>query len=119
MPAAAAVTAAATAPATAAALGLRPRFVYDQVSAAEILTVQRIHGAIGFFVVVDFNKRESARLAGETIANQIYRRRTDTRLRKKIMQLILRRGERKISHVELLHLRTPSARIQIASRGAR
>jgi hypothetical protein len=111
-------TAAATA-ATAAALCLRARFVHHQVASAEILAVQGIHGAIRFFVVTDFNKCEPARLSRKAVANQIHCRGIYTCLREKFVQGILRRGKRKITYIELLHLRTPSARNPLASRGAR
>ena len=71
---AAATTAVATAAAraaTAAALCLGPRFVHDQVSPTEILTVQGVDRAIRIFVIVHFDKGEAARLPGETIADQI------------------------------------------------
>jgi hypothetical protein len=64
-------TSAATAPATPAsgALGLRPRFIYDQVPAAEILTVQGVDRPVRIFVVVHFNEGEPARLSRKAIAD--------------------------------------------------
>jgi hypothetical protein len=51
----------AAAPATTAAtLGLRPRFVHHQVSPAEILSVERVYGLVGVFVVRDFHEGEAA-----------------------------------------------------------
>jgi hypothetical protein len=65
-----AVTATAASPTTAAtALGLRPRFIHHQVASAEILTVQRVHRAIGIVIIAQFNECESTRLARETIPN--------------------------------------------------
>jgi hypothetical protein len=115
----AAVTAPATAAATAAAFGLRPRFVDHEITSAEILAVHGIDGAIRFFVICDFNESETARLTRKTVTNEINSRGIDTCLREKFVQGILRRGKRKITNIELLHLRTPSARNPLASRGAR
>jgi hypothetical protein len=114
-----ATAAATTASATTAALGLRPRFIHHQVTSAKVLTVQRVHGAIRFFVIADFNEGESARLSRKTVTNQVDSRGIYTCLREKFVQSIFRRGKRKITYVELLHLRTPSARNPHASRGAR
>jgi hypothetical protein len=116
---AAAVAAATTSATTAAALCLRPRFVHHQVASPEVLSVHRVDRAIRFFVICNFNESESARLPGKTVANQIHCRRIYTALREKFVQAILRRGKRKITNIELLHLPTPSARNPLASRGAR
>jgi len=115
-----ATTAEATAPATtAAALLLRTRFINHQIAATEVLTVQRIHRAVGFFIVGNFDESKTAGLSRETITNQIDCGRVDTRLREKFMKRILRGGKRKIPNVKLLHLRTPFARNRDACRGAR
>jgi len=55
--AAAETTAAATATAT---LLLRTSFIHHQITSTEILAVQRVDRAIGFFVVVDFDEGETA-----------------------------------------------------------
>jgi hypothetical protein len=107
-PAAAPETTAA--PATTTTLLLRASFVDYQVAATEILAVEGINRAIGFFIVGNFNERETTGLSRETITNEINCGRVDTRLREKFMQRIFRRGKRKISNVKLLHLRTPFAR---------
>jgi hypothetical protein len=114
-----AATAAASTAATATAFGLRPRFVHHQVASAEILAVQRVHRAIRIVIIAQFNERKSTRLARETIPNQIDTRGSYTDLREILVKLIFRRGKRKISDIELLHLPAPSARNPIASRGAR
>jgi hypothetical protein len=67
-----AVTATTTGAATTAAtrsFGLRPCFVHHHVPAPEVLTVERGNRAIRFFIVGNFDERETARLPGETIAN--------------------------------------------------
>jgi hypothetical protein len=51
---------AAAAPAAATTLSLRSRFVYHQVSPAEILSVKRVYGLVGVFVVGDFDEGEAA-----------------------------------------------------------
>jgi len=51
---------AATPAATASTLSLWSRFVYHQVSPAEILAVKRVYGRVGVFVVGDFRESEAA-----------------------------------------------------------
>jgi drug/metabolite transporter (DMT)-like permease len=53
-----AISAAAPA-ATTAALSLRPRFIHHQVSPAEILSVKRVYGLVGVFVVGNFDEGEA------------------------------------------------------------
>jgi hypothetical protein len=55
-----AISAAAAPAASAATLSLRSRFVYHQVSPAEILSVKRVYGLVGVFVVGDFDEGEAA-----------------------------------------------------------
>jgi hypothetical protein len=114
-----AAIAAASAATTAAALCLGPCFVHHEVSPAEILPVERIHGAVRIFVIIYFDKCESTRLSSKPVANQIDARGSNTDLREPLVELIFRRGKRKIPDIELLHLPTPSARNPNASRGAR
>jgi hypothetical protein len=59
------------APTAASTFRLGPCFVHHQVAPAEVLAVEGVHSAIGVFVIVHFHKRESARLPGEPVANQI------------------------------------------------
>src|SRR6266478_8343539 len=103
---AAAPAAVPTAPATtaAAALCLGTCFIHDEVSPTEILTVQRVHRAIRIFVVGNFNEGEPARLPRKTVANQIDAGGSYTDLRKPLVELLFRRGKRKITDIELLHL---------------
>src|SRR6185437_2549784 len=113
-------TAAATAPAAATAtLGLRPSFIDYQVPAAEILSVEGIDGAIGVFVVLDFDEGETAGLSREPVPNKIDARGSNADLCEPFLKLLFRRRKRKIADVELLHLPTPSARNPSKSRGAR
>jgi hypothetical protein len=67
----ASVPAAPAATTAASALCLGTCFIYDQVSPAEILTVQGVHRAIRIFVIGHFNEGEPARLSRKAIANQI------------------------------------------------
>jgi hypothetical protein len=111
-PAAAPATTAIAATPTPAtgAFRLRPRFVDDKVPAPEILTVQARHGAVGVFIVGDLDEGETTRLPREAIPNQADRGGIHTYLPKPFLQLLFRSIERKITHVKLLHQRTPSAR---------
>jgi hypothetical protein len=80
----------ASAAASTAALGLWPRFVHDEVSPTEVLTVQRINCAIRVFVVAHLDESESTRLPGKSITNQIDARGCDTDLREPLVELIFR-----------------------------
>jgi hypothetical protein len=51
---------------------LRFGFVDDEVTPAEILTVEGIDGFLGVFIAGDFDESETARLAGEAVANEGY-----------------------------------------------
>jgi hypothetical protein len=110
MPAASAVTSAGAASAAASALSLRPRFVDYQVPPAKILAVQGVNSAVGIFVDGNFHESKTAGLSRKTVTNQIDTRGSNTHLSKPLLELIFRRGKRKITDVELLHLPTPSAR---------
>jgi hypothetical protein len=68
---AAAPAAKSTAPAAAAALCLGTCFVHHQVSPAKILSVQGIDRTFRILVCVYFHEGEAARLARETVTNQI------------------------------------------------
>jgi len=94
-------------------------FVDHQVPSTEILAVQGVNGAIGIFVVLNFDEGKTARLSRETVTNEIDTRGSNTHLREPFLKLFFRRGKRKIADVELLHLPTPSARNPSKSRGAR
>src|SRR5712664_1978580 len=102
--AASAAVPAAPATTAAAALCLGTCFIHHQVSSAKILTVQGIHRAIRIFVIGHFNEGEPARLSRKAIANQIDARGCYTDLRKPLVELLFRRGKRKITDIELLHL---------------
>jgi hypothetical protein len=93
----------AAATATTATRLLRACFVDDQIAAAEVLPVHGVDRAIRFFVIGDFDESKTTRLAREAVTNQIHCGGVDTGLREKIMQRILRCGERKITNIELLH----------------
>jgi hypothetical protein len=117
--ASAAITTAATPAATTATLSLRPRLVYHQVPAAEILAVQGVDRAVSIFIALHFDEGKTARLSRETVTNQIDARGSNANLREPFLKLLFRRRKRKIPDVELLHLPTPSARNPSESRGAR
>src|ERR1700675_3906109 len=60
------------APTAASTFSLGSCFVHYQVASAKVLAVEGVHSAISVFVIVHFHKRESARLPGKPVANQIY-----------------------------------------------
>jgi hypothetical protein len=92
-----------TAPATAA-FRLGTCLIHHQVSPAKILPVQGIDRTFRIFVCVHFHEGEAARLARETVTNEIDCRRGYSDLRKPLLKLLFRRRKRKISDIELLHL---------------
>src|SRR5258706_4114191 len=110
-----------TAPAStaASALCLGTCFIHHEVSPAEILTIQGVHRAIRVFVIGHFNESEPARLSRKPVANQVDARGSYTDLCKPLIELILRRGKRKITDIELLHLLLLLSGTYSASRGAR
>jgi hypothetical protein len=57
-----AATRSSTTAASATALPRRTSFVDHNVAAHEILAIQTLNGAVGFFVVIDLDKSEPARL---------------------------------------------------------
>src|SRR5713226_7028588 len=116
--ASAAISATAAPAATATAFCLGPRFVDHQVPPAEILPVQGVDGAVGIFVIGDFDEGEPARLPRKTVTDQINARGSNTDLRKPFLKLLFRRGKRKIPNVELLHLSLllPGTHLRVAER---
>jgi hypothetical protein len=102
-PSSSSATASKTATASAS-LCLGTRFVDHQVSPAEILPVQGINRTVRVLVVGYFNESESARLARETVTNEVDTRRGNTDLRKPLLKLVFRCRKRKITDIELLHL---------------
>src|SRR5713226_1352495 len=100
----------------ASALCLGTCFIHHEVSPAEILTVQGVHRAIRVFVIGHFNEGKPARLSRKPIANQIDARGSYTDLRKPLVELLFRRGKRKITEIELSFTGSPASR---ATSGAR
>jgi hypothetical protein len=93
--------------ATAAALCLRLGFVHNQIASAKILTIQAVDGFLGVFVGGYFHESEAARLPGEAVTDKRNRRRSDSNLREPFVELVFCGGKRKVTNIELLHLRTP------------
>jgi hypothetical protein len=58
----AAATAGSPSATTATAFSRRPGFIDNNVAAHEIVAVQSLDGALGFFVAIDLDKSEPARL---------------------------------------------------------
>jgi hypothetical protein len=92
------------APAASAALCLGTCFIHYEVSSAKILPVQGVDGAIRIFVIRHFYEGEPARLSRKPVANQVDARGSYTDLREPLVELVFRRGKRKITDIELLHL---------------
>jgi hypothetical protein len=68
----AASAAVSAASATTASFSLRPRLVHYEITSAKILAVQSIDGAIRVFIAGNFDERETARLPGKTVPDEIY-----------------------------------------------
>ena len=102
-PAPAAIAAAPTTTA-ASAFSLRSGFVHDEVTASEVLAVQRIDRAIRILIIGYFNEGKSPGLSGETITNQINAGWRHTHLSEPLLNLFFRRGKWEITDIELLHL---------------
>jgi len=83
---------------------LRPCLIHHEVAPAEILAVQGVHRAIRVVVAVYFHEREASRLSRKTVTDEIDAGRGNTDLREPLVELIFRRGKRKIPDIELLHL---------------
>ena len=111
-------TASATSTAPAATLSLRPGFIDYEVPPAEILTVQRVDRAVGVFVALHFHEGKAAGLSREAITNEIDTRGSYANLCEPFLQLLFRRGKRKIADVELLHLPLllPGTQVRVAER---
>jgi hypothetical protein len=75
-------SAAATPTTAASTFPRRPGFIHDNFAAHEIMAVQPLDGALGFFVAIDFDEPEPAWLSRKTVAHQRDIRRGDSRLRK-------------------------------------
>jgi hypothetical protein len=111
-------TASATSTAPAATLSLRPGFIDYEVPAAEILAVQRVDRAVGVFIALHFHEGKAAGLSREAITNEIDTRGSYANLCEPFLQLLFRRGKRKIADVELLHLPLllPGTQVRVAER---
>ncbi len=104
--------------ATTAALCLGTCFIHHEVSPAKILAIQGINGAVRILVTIHFHEGETARLARESVADEIDPRRCNSNLGKPLLKLFLRRGKRKITDIELLHLLLllPGTHMRVAER---
>ena len=96
--------------ATTASTLRRASFVNDNFAAHEILAVQSLYGALGFFITIHFDEPEPAWLARETVAHQGHIRRGDSRLRKETADLLFRSLKRQITDVKFLQRKAPSGR---------
>jgi hypothetical protein len=62
-----------------------------------------LNGALGFFVILNFNKAEAARLAGEAVADEHDAGRSYAGLREPFSDLFFGSLKRKIPDVKFLH----------------
>jgi hypothetical protein len=74
-------------------------FVDFQSATAEFLTVELLDSSRSFFVRSHLNKRESPRLAGVVVLNEVYGFH-GARLTKQFLQILARGLEREISNIE-------------------
>jgi hypothetical protein len=98
------------APSAAPALSRWPRFIDHNIPAHEIVAIQPLNGALGFFIAIDFDKPEPAWLARETVAHQGYIRCSHSRLRKQSCNLFFRSLKRQVTDIKFLQRETPSGR---------
>jgi hypothetical protein len=100
-----AATAAATSAASAgaAAIARRTRFVHNDATPFELLAVQRLNGALSFFIILNFDKAEAARLARETVADEHNAGWSYAGLREPFSDFFFSSLKRKIPDVKFLH----------------
>jgi hypothetical protein len=79
------------------------RFVDDYAPSFELLTVQRLNGALSFFVVLNLNEAEATRLACLAVPNQQDAGRSCSGLREPFSDFFLGSLKRKIPNVKFLH----------------
>jgi hypothetical protein len=101
----AAATAAKATPAapSASTLARRPSFVDHDIAAIETLTVQRLDGAVGFFVTVDFDETKAAWLSRKAVPHQCNVGWSDACLCEPAAQFLFSGLKGQVAHVELLH----------------
>ncbi|MGB6430098.1 MAG: hypothetical protein WBF06_05900, partial [Candidatus Acidiferrales bacterium] len=100
---AAPTTAAPGAPAASTAISRRTRFVNHDASSLELLPVQRLDGAQGLFIVLNFYEAEATRLAREAVADQHDAGRSYSGLREPFSDFFFSGLKRKIPDIEFLH----------------
>src|SRR5207253_8024420 len=67
---AAAGESAAASPASTAAFSRRSSLIHHEISTHEVMAVQGLDSALGFFVAMDFHEAKTARLPREAVAHQ-------------------------------------------------
>jgi hypothetical protein len=68
-----------------------------------LLPVQRLHGALGLFIILYFNEAEAAGLAREAVADQHDAGRSYAGLRKPFSNFLFSSLKWKIADIELFH----------------
>src|SRR6266852_4394137 len=104
-----AAPAAATSPASTAAFSGRSSLIHHEISTHEVMAVQGLDSALGFFIAMDFHEAKTARLPREAVAHQSDVGDAHARLGKPVAQLLFRGLKGQIAHVKLLHQLAPSA----------
>jgi hypothetical protein len=94
----AATTRAPSAAAPTAAFAHGASLVHHQRAAQEILAVAGLHGSICFFIISKLREPESARFAGELVANDLHRIRLKPGLGEPVLQLCLTRLVWKVAY---------------------
>jgi hypothetical protein len=100
---AAATSSTSTAAAGPTAISRRARFVNHDASSFELLPVQRLNGALGFFIILNFNKAEATGLACEAVPDQHDAGRSYAGLREPFSDFFFGSLKRKIPDVKFLH----------------
>src|SRR2546422_7850306 len=108
-PISAAGESAAASPASTAAFSGRSSLIHHEISTHEVMAVQGLDSALGFFVAMDFYEAKTTRLPREAVAHQSDVGHAHARLGKPVAQLLFRGLKGQIAHVKLLHQLAPSA----------
>jgi hypothetical protein len=99
----AAAAATSTAAAGPAAITGWAGLVNHDASSFELLPVQRLNGALGFFIILNFNKAKATGLACEAVADQHDAGRSYSGLREPFSDFFFGSLKRKIPDVKFLH----------------
>ncbi|MGB6198478.1 MAG: hypothetical protein WBF35_02900, partial [Candidatus Acidiferrales bacterium] len=99
----AAAAASSTTAASASAIARRTCFVDNDASSFELLPVQSLDGALGFFIILNFNEAKTTGLTCETIPNQHNTGRSYSGLSEPFADFFFGSLKWKIPNVKFLH----------------